>query len=141
VVIFRLFGPLKALLIFLPNKYFILQINFLNIKSTFKPIKCNLKQTLNDVTYGMCVLFRGFKGCFYSGIKRFTFIEGLKKKKEKHSILLFKYLGLLLIFEVACQLLSFNDYKEIKETEREKMFLAYLAITASYGVSIRTFFL
>jgi hypothetical protein len=60
------------------------------------------------------------KGCFYSDIKRFMFIEGLKKKKEKHSILLFKYLGLLLIFEVACQLLSFNDYKEIKETERER---------------------
>jgi hypothetical protein len=46
LAIFRLFGPLKALLIFLPNDYFFLQMGFLSIKSTFKPPKRNPKQAL-----------------------------------------------------------------------------------------------
>jgi hypothetical protein len=42
------------------------------------------------------------------------------------------HLGLLLIFEVTSQPLSYNEYIEIKE--REKRFLVYLAITANYAV-------
>ena len=88
-------------------------MNFLNFKSTFRYFKRNLKSIL--ITYGMCLLFRGFQKVFLFRYKKVR--RGIEK--EKYSILLFKYLGLLLIFEVACQLLSFNDHKEIKERERK----------------------
>jgi hypothetical protein len=51
--IFRLFGPLKALLVFfLPNDYFFfssffLQTDFFSVKSAFRSLKRNLKQDLN----------------------------------------------------------------------------------------------
>jgi hypothetical protein len=50
LAIFKLFRPLKALLIFffLLNEYFFLQTGFLSIKRTFKLLKCNLKHALNQ---------------------------------------------------------------------------------------------
>jgi hypothetical protein len=51
LVIYWFFELLKALLIFLPNEYFFfLQTNFLNVKSTFRPLKRNPKWTLSSIT-------------------------------------------------------------------------------------------
>jgi hypothetical protein len=47
LTIFRLLRPLKVLLIFLPKDYPFFQTCFLSVKSTFKPLKHNLKQALS----------------------------------------------------------------------------------------------
>jgi hypothetical protein len=46
LAIFRLFEHLKVLLIFLSNKYFFLEMDFLSVKSTFRLLKRNPKQAL-----------------------------------------------------------------------------------------------
>jgi hypothetical protein len=47
LTIFRFFGPLEVLSIILQNEYFFLQIDFLNIKHTFRLLKLTLKHALS----------------------------------------------------------------------------------------------
>jgi hypothetical protein len=55
--IFRLFGPLKALFNFFTNEYFFIQMDFLSVKSTFRPFKHNPKHALKKLSLSLAVDF------------------------------------------------------------------------------------
>ena len=45
----KFFEPLKMLIFFLPNKFFFFQTDFLSVRNTFRPLKCNLKHALSEL--------------------------------------------------------------------------------------------
>ena len=58
LAIFRFFRPLKVLFnFFLPNEYFFIQMDFLSVKSTFKPLKRNPKHALKKLSLSLAMDF------------------------------------------------------------------------------------